>query len=41
MSETVAGTLVDVPPKAAVPNRPMSVVHVQDTAEVLHIPAGE
>jgi cytochrome bd ubiquinol oxidase subunit I len=30
-----------LPPKAAVPNRPMSVVHEQDSAEVLHGAAGE
>jgi|SRR5579862_3448620 len=29
------------PPKAAVPNRPMSVVHERDTAEVLDAPTGE
>jgi cytochrome bd ubiquinol oxidase subunit I len=29
------------PPKAATPNRPMSVVHEQDDAEVLRVPAGE
>lgn len=34
------GPLV-LPPKAAVPNRPMSVVHEQDAAEVFHLPAGE
>jgi len=28
-------------PKAAVPNRPMSVVHEQDAAEVFHVAAGE
>ena len=30
-----------LPPKTAIPNRPMSVVHEQDAAEVLHVPAGE
>jgi cytochrome bd ubiquinol oxidase subunit I len=35
-----AGLLVQ-PPAAAIPNRPMSVLHGQDTAEVLHVPAGE
>jgi cytochrome bd ubiquinol oxidase subunit I len=34
------GPLVQ-PPKAAIPNRPMSVVRERDTAEVLHVPAGE
>jgi cytochrome bd ubiquinol oxidase subunit I len=34
------GPLV-LPPKAAIPNRPMSVVHEQDCAEVFHLPAGE
>jgi cytochrome bd ubiquinol oxidase subunit I len=35
-----AGPFV-LPPKAAIPNRPMSVVHEQDTADIFHIPAGE
>jgi cytochrome bd ubiquinol oxidase subunit I len=30
-----------LPPTAATPNRPMSVFHEQNTAEVLHVPAGE
>jgi cytochrome d ubiquinol oxidase subunit I len=34
------GSLV-LPPEAAVPNRPMSVLHDRNTAEVLHVPAGE
>jgi cytochrome bd ubiquinol oxidase subunit I len=34
------GPLVQ-PPEAAIPNRPMSVVRERDTAEVLHVPAGE
>jgi cytochrome bd ubiquinol oxidase subunit I len=29
------------PPKAAIPNRPMSVVHERDAAEIFHAPAGE
>ncbi|HTV29664.1 MAG TPA: cytochrome ubiquinol oxidase subunit I [Xanthobacteraceae bacterium] len=33
--------LLVLPPTAATPNRPMSVVHEQRTAEVLHVPAGE